>query len=287
MTLKIGLWLRHVRGDVDLVSRIAQVADGLGYESLWMPDRLIMPANLDERLDANHQALTTPISVTDPAFDYFAYLSYLAARTTRLRLGTAVWQLTLRSPFVAARAIQTLDILSGGRAEVGIGAGWLSSEFEAVGVAFARRGRRLDEAIDICQRLWSEDVVEHHGEFFDFDPVIFAPKPVQRPWPRMLAGGESDVSLRRAARLDGWIGRGHDPGSVKPFVDRLTELRETTPHVAREFEIMVRTPSDEVDSLAEWEQAGVTRLYLCPWGKDEDPIAGLYRFAAQHHITPP
>jgi probable F420-dependent oxidoreductase len=284
--MKVGIWARHIRGDVQIVSALAQEADRLGYESIWFPDRLIMPANLAQRLDANHATQATQLSVRDPAFDYFCYLGYLAGRTERLRLGTAVWQMGLRHPFVAARAIQTLDIVSNGRAEVGVGAGWLSSEYESTGVDFARRGRRLDETIEICQRLWSDDSVQFAGEFYQFGPVIFEPKPVQKPWPRLLAGGEGIASLRRAARLDGWIGRSHTPESVKPLVERLHVLRAETPHVSRDFEFMVRTALEEVHGFSAWEAAGVTRLYLCPWSKGEDPVAGLKRFAARHELAP-
>jgi probable F420-dependent oxidoreductase len=282
--VKIGIRLRHIRGDVRAVTAIAEEADALGYESLWLPDRLIMPVNLDERLDQVHAALDTRITIHDPAFDDFAYLSYLAARTEQLRLGTSVWQIGLRHPFVAARAIATLDVLSGGRAEIGLGAGWLSSEYEAAGVDFASRGRRVDETIAVCQRLWSQDVVEHHGEFFDFGPVILEPKPVQRPWPILLAGGESGAALRRAARLDGWIGRSHTPHSAGQMGERIARLRPAPVASDRPFEITIRVPVDEVGDFAQWEQAGVTRLYLCPWHKGEDPITGLRRFAGQYGL---
>lgn len=287
--MKIGIRLRHIRGDVRAVTAIAEAADALGYESLWLPDRLIMPVNLDERLDEVHAALETRITLRDPAFDGFAYLSYLAARTEQLRLGTSVWQIGLRHPFVAARAIATLDVLSNGRAEIGIGAGWLSSEYEAAGVDFASRGRRVDETIGICQQLWSRDVVEHHGEFFDFGPVMLEPKPVQRPWPILLAGGESAAALRRAARLDGWIGRSHTPDSAARMVEQIVSMRAALgsngPGLGdRPFEITIRTPVDEVGDFAEWERAGVTRLYLCPWRKDEDPVAGLSRFADRYGL---
>jgi probable F420-dependent oxidoreductase len=285
--VKIGIRLRYIRGDVKAVAAIAEEADRLGYESLWLPDRLIMPVNLDERLDDVHASLGTPITLRDPAFDDFAYLAFLAARTRFLHLGTSVWQIGLRHPFSAARAIQTLDILSDGRAEIGVGAGWLSSEYEAVGVDFASRGRRADEIIAICQRLWSEDVVEHHGEFFSFGPVMFEPKPVQKPWPRMHAGGEGPPSIRRAARLDGWIGRSHTPETVAPFVERLHRLRAAEPARDRPFDVTIRVPVDEVGDLDRWESVGVTRLYLCPWEKGEDPIVGLRRFAARYELVPP
>ena len=127
------------------------------------------------------------------------YLSFLAGKTERIRFGTHVFNIGLRHPFVTARSVATLDIVSGGRAEFGVGASWLEAEWDAVGLDFKTRGRRVDEAITVCQRLWSDSVIEHHGENFDFGPVMFEPKPVQSPWPPMHIGGDGAAALRRAA----------------------------------------------------------------------------------------
>ena len=125
--------------------------------------------------------------------------------------------------------MQTLDIVSGGRVEFGIGASWLEEEWVAAGLDFATRGRRVDEAIAVCQRLWAEPEVEHHGEFFSFPPVAFEPKPVQRPHPPVLVGGESKAALRRAARdADGWIGMGHTFESAAAQINGSTSCARST-----------------------------------------------------------
>ena len=136
--------------------------------------------------------------------------------------------------------MQTLDVVSNGRAEVGVGAGWLREEWIAAGLDPATRGRRLDEALGVVKRLWSEPAVEHHGEFFDFAPVAFEPKPVQKPWPKLHVGGESDAALRRAARHgDGWLGLGHTVESVQVPLARLRELREREERAHEPFEITI------------------------------------------------
>jgi probable F420-dependent oxidoreductase len=186
-----------------------------------------------------------------------------------------VYLLNIRHPFTGARGFATLDVLSGGRAEVGVGAGWLRAEWDAVGLDPRTRGKRLDEAIDVCRRLWSEDVVEHHGQFFDFDPVMFEPKPVQQPLP-VLVGGESDAALRRAAeRGDGWIGMQHTPESVAPIAKRLRA--EARAGFTVTVGGAVRTP-DDVDRFAE---AGVDRLIVSPWTRTSEARAGIARFADQ------
>ena len=121
----------------------------------------------------------------------------------------------------------TLDVVSDGRAMFGIGASWLEAEWEAVGLDFATRGRRVDEAIAVCQQLWSEPVVEHHGEFFDFGPVMFEPKPVQKPWPPIHIGGDGPAALRRAATVgDGWIPMNHTVEQIPADAARIAALRE-------------------------------------------------------------
>ena len=132
-------------------------------------------------------------------------LAAVASATSRIRLGTGVFILTLRHPIATARSVMTLDRVSRGRAILGVGVGWLEEEFAVLGQSFADRGDRADESIDVIRRLFAEDVVEHHGRHFDFEAVRFEPKPVQRPVP-IEVGGTSGAALRRAGRLgDGWI----------------------------------------------------------------------------------
>ncbi len=253
-------------------------ADRLGFESVWFPEHLVMPVDMTSSPHPGQDVPPVPPDV--PIFDCFAYLSYLAGRTERIRLGTHVYNLALRHPFVAARAVQTLDVVSGGRAEVGIGASWLAEEWRAAGLDFHTRGRRLDEAVGVCTRLWSEPIVEHRGEYFDFDPVMFEPKPIQKPWPPIHVGGESDAALRRAARLgNGWIGITHTPDSVRPSVERLRALREEAGRADVTFEVTVGGPVGSPDDVDLWEEAGVDRLIVAPWRRSREAIDGLRRFA--------
>ncbi len=257
---------------------VAIEADRLGFESLWLPEHLIFP--LDMAGSPYPGADHPPISPETPLFDPFGMLSYLAAKTTSIRLGTNVYLLGLRHPFVAARAIQTLDWVSGGRAEVGVGAGWLRSEWTAAGLDPRTRGRRLDEAIEICKRLFREETIEHHGEFYDFEPVRFEPKPVQRPHPPIHVGGESDAALRRAARVgDGWLGLYHSLETVVEPIARLARFRAEIGEEDRPFEIIVGADISSRDDIKRWEDAGVTRLFARPWTGSREAVQGLRRYA--------
>ncbi|MCU1486405.1 MAG: luciferase family protein, partial [Actinomycetia bacterium] len=171
-------------------------ADRLGFESVWMPEHLVLPVGIagSPHDGSDHP----PIPPEVPVFDVFSYLSFLAARTSQVRFATYVYNIGLRHPFTTARAAATLDVLSDGRFLFGIGASWLRGEWEAVGLEFDSRGARVDEAIEVCRRLWTDPVIEHHGRFFDFDPVAFEPKPVQAGGPALHIGGDGAAALRRA-----------------------------------------------------------------------------------------
>jgi probable F420-dependent oxidoreductase len=221
-----------------------------------------------------------PVPPTTPVFDAFTYLGFLAGRTEHLRLGTHVYNLGLRHPFVAARAVQTLDLVSNGRAEFGIGASWLEQEWVAAELDFRTRGRRVDEALAVCKRLWTEDEVAHHGEFFRFDAVAFEPKPVQRPWPPILVGGESEAALRRAAHAgDGWIGMSHSFESAAVSIERLRARRAEAGRADEPFEVCLGGRVESADDVARWEELGVTRLVISPWQRSPEAVDGIRAFA--------
>jgi probable F420-dependent oxidoreductase len=256
----------------------ADEAERLGYESVWLPEHLVLPVRMSRSPHPGDEH--PPVPPTTPVFDAFAYLGFLAGRTSHLRLGTHVYNLGLRHPFVSARAVQTLDILSGGRFEFGIGASWLEEEWRAVGLDFDTRGRRVDEAIDVCKRLWTEPEVAYDGEFFRFEPVAFEPKPLQQPWPPILIGGESGAALRRAARAgDGWIGMGHTFESAAAPIARLRELRGEYGRDAASFQICLGGPVASADDVQRWDELGVSRLIVSPWRRSPEAIDGMRRFA--------
>lgn len=263
---------------------LAVEADRLGFESVWLPEHLVFATDLST---ANYPGTSEPgIAPHTPLFDAPAYLCALAAVTSRVRLGTAVHLFGLRHPFVSARAFATLDQISGGRAIAGVGAGWYEGEWIAAGVDFATRGRRLDEAIGVARRLWTEPAVEHHGEFFDFPEVAFEPKPVQARLP-IMAGGESPAALRRAARLcDGWISMPQTLETVAPRLESLRRYRAESDRAGEPFEVTVHAYElAGPEEIAEWERLGVDRLIVRPWRRTREALAGLRDFAAAHRIS--
>lgn len=257
---------------------VAEEAEHLGFESVWISDHLMLPTHVDSDRYPNGKL---PIRPDTPIFDVWVYLAAIAARTSRIRLGTFVYLLALRHPFVSARAIATLDVVSDGRAEVGVGAGWSELEWGAAGLDFSTRGRRLDEAIDICRGLWTRDEFAFSGECFEFPSVAFEPKPVQTPTPPFLIGGESPAALRRAARRgDGWIGMHHTPESV-PDVLRL--VQSATEQAGRDAPLTTTVGAAPGDVDVEgWRRSGIDRVIIAPWERSSDAIDGMRRFAKRH-----
>ena len=260
-------------------SSVAQEADQLGYESIWVPEHVVVP--VDATGSPHEGADHPPIPSNIPIFDAFGVLCHLAGRTERIRLGTHVYNIGLRHPLLTARAAATLDILSGGRLRFGVGASWLRSEWDALGLDFDSRGARVDEAIDVCRALWSEQEIEHHGRFFDIPRTAFEPKPVQRPLPLHI-GGDGAAALRRAATVgSGWAPMNTSleqlPAALKRLQDLAADAGRTDP-----IEITLSATPGSAADVRRYAEAGVTRLLVRPWASSRETVEGLRRFAAEH-----
>lgn len=255
---------------------VAEAADQLGFESVWLPEHLVIP--LGATGSPHHGVEHPPIPSDVPTFDAFGMMAAMAVRTSRVLLGTNVYNVGLRHPFVIARAAVTVDHLSGGRLAFGIGASWLRQEWEAVGLDFDTRGARVDETIEVLRRLWTEDVVEHHGRFFDFGPTAFEPKPVQQPLPLHI-GGDGPAALRRAATVGaGWMPMNHSleelPAAIAELKRRAADAGRTDP-----IEISITTRVTGPDDVERHVAAGVDRLIVSPWERSREAVEGMRRFA--------
>ncbi|MEU6419584.1 LLM class F420-dependent oxidoreductase [Streptomyces spiralis] len=260
-------------------------ADQLGFESLWVPEHLVFTEDMAR---SPYPGGKPPVVPDAQLFDAPALLSAVAQATQNIKLGTYVYLFGLRHPFVSARAFATLDVLSGGRALVGVGAGWMKGEWDAVQLDFAGRGRRLDEALQVAKRLWTERVVTHHGEFYDFSGVYFEPKPVQKPHPPIIVGGTSKAALRRAARLgDGWVSMPGTLESLKPQLDLLNDLLRAEGRSRDSFQVTVSAfEMAGPEEIREWEALGVDRIIVRPYTRTSTAIDDLRRFAEEYGIRP-
>jgi probable F420-dependent oxidoreductase len=201
---------------------IARQAESLGYNSLWVFQRLLYA------LEPKNEYPPVPGKVWPRAFervfDPIVTLAYVAAATTRIRLGTSVLIMPYYAPIVLAKQLATLDVLSGGRLDVGLGIGWSEDEYDAVGVPFKARGRRADEFLRCLNTIWTQDVVEFHGEFYRLPRCRVKPKPVQKPRPPITIGGYGSAVVKRAVELgDGFSGGNMTMAAVAPLVREVRE----------------------------------------------------------------
>jgi probable F420-dependent oxidoreductase len=199
---------------------VAREAESLGYHSLWTVQRILYPSAPRNEY-AGSPGGPWPAYFESVA-DSLVALGYVAAATSRIRLGTAVVNPTYYSPVLLAKQLATLDVVSGGRLTVGAGLGWSEDEYAATGVPFRRRGRRLDECLRCLKLVWTEELVEFTGEFYGIPASRIDPKPVQRPHPPLLVGGYSAAAMRRAVSLaDGYIGGNIPLAEFAPVIERL------------------------------------------------------------------
>jgi probable F420-dependent oxidoreductase len=239
--------------------RIAQTAEAVGFESLWLGEHVVLPdpQTPDSAWDPEH-----------PILDPIVTLAYLASCTHRLRLGTGIIILPQRQPLVLAKELATLDVLSGGRLLFGIGVGYLASEFAALGVPMAARGVRTDEYIAAMRAIWGEGKVGYDGSYVQFTGVKARPLPRQQPSPPLIIGGYSPEAFRRAVlHGHGWYGFGLNLAETAQALADLDNISSSTvrPAALGKLEISV-TPIELADAnlLQEYQALGVDRLILEP-----------------------
>lgn len=282
LPLRVGIPLFLLRPK--RMASVAAHAEALGFESVWLPEHVIFPPQIRSRYPYAESG--APVRTSMPLLDPLVLLAHVAAKTETIRLGTNVYLPALRHPIASARMIVTLDVLSGGRLTLGVGAGWLEEEFTALGVDFASRGARLRECVRAWRVLWQEETPSFSGKFYSFGPVVFEPKPKQRPGPPILFGGETEAALRRAAALgDGWYGVRHTPESARVQVERLRALLDQEGRAGESFEITVSSGPLTRQECDRFAAVGVHRVVALPWRQDAEAEAALDQLARELELA--
>jgi probable F420-dependent oxidoreductase len=259
------------------VGELAAALEERGFESLWLTEHSHIPVAHSpwpggDKLPASYYDVYDPIVA----------LAVAAEHTTTLRLGTAVLIMPQRDPIQLAKSLATIDVISAGRLEVGIGGGWNLAEMANHGTDPARRFRRMREGAEAMVAIWTEDTAEYHGELIDFDPIQAWPKPVQRPHPKIHVGGAAPSALQRVIRYgDGWIpmtGRGEGE-----LVDHVRELRRLASVAGRDpdaLEVTVCGAPQDRATLDGYIDAGVDRvLFVLPSKGRDEILSRLDRLA--------
>ena len=254
-------------------ARVARAAEAAGFESLWAGEHVVLP---------DPQAPPSPMGPTEPILDPAIALTFAAANTTRVRLGTGIIILPQRNPLVLAKELASLDVLSAGRLIVGIGVGYLEPEFRALGAPFEDRGAVTDEYLAAMCAIWGQAKPAYQGRFVSFANVQAHPQPVQQPHPPFVIGGRSAPAFRRAvSQGHGWYGFGLDLDGTRRALDGLRAAAAETARPAGlgQLEISItpgRGVGVDLATVEKYAALGVHRLILMPSAKlDAD---GLERY---------
>ena len=273
LTLGFGLPVSGSWATPGNVAAVARRAEELGYGSLWTFQRVVVPVDRD--FGPQYRSVLDPVVA----------LGFAAAVTNEVRLGTATVNGPFLPPAILAKQLASIDVLSGGRLDVGLGSGWSEHEFAAVGVSMRRRGPRMADYVRCLRALWGDDPVQYVGEFYDTPPLRMLPKPVQRPAPPVLLGGAADAALRRAGSLaDGGISAsrhdlrtiteaigtvrgaaeeaGRDPAAIRIVVRGVSRLGDDVRDDAGARQVLTGTAEQIRDDLGRLHDVGVTEVFL-------------------------
>jgi len=257
MRMRIGFFLPQIgpAASVDAISKVAERAEEIGYDSLWVTERLVYPTN------PKTSYFGGPLPEQyKRSFDPLETLTFAAALTSRVTLGTSVLDIPFYNPVLLARRLTTLDVLSGGRLRVGFGLGWSQDEYDTTGASMKDRGERADEFIAVLKTIWTTDPAEFHGKYFQLPKSIIQPKPLQKPHPPIYLAAFSPGALKRTARLaDGWM----------PVAMTIDQMKSTSDQLRSMAKESGRNPSD-LKMIVRYNLAITTQ----PLGKERAPFSG-------------
>ena len=279
---------------------LAQVAQELRFDSIWVSDHVFIPFELAPNYPYSATG-QLGLSATDHILDPLTTLAFLAGRVDGPRLGISVLIIPYRNPIVTAKMLVTLDVLSGGRVILGAGTGWMPEEFAALQASYADRGRVTDEYLDIFKELCTAEKPTFDGQHYQISNLGFYPKPIQKPHPPIWVGGYSKAALRRAARVgDGWHPSNIDPATLADKVNVLHGLCAEAGRDPARLEISTRvnnvafgdsgdtvgrpaplsgTAQNIIDTIRRYEDAGVSHIVLGIRGREsEEMIRTIRRF---------
>jgi len=249
------------------IDELAREAEDRGFESLFVPEHTHIPTSRRSPWPGGGELPEEYKNTVDPLVG----LAYAAAATKTLRVGTAIALLTERDPIVLAKECATLDLLSGGRFELGIGAGWNAEEMENHGTVFKDRFKVMCDRAKAIKTLWREETPQYHGPFVDFDPVWSYPKPAQKPNPPVLLGGETKYSLARVVDFcEGWMPRARAFSDAKAEMARLAECADRAGRDPGTIRTSVFGATGDPAAIDRYREAGCFRALITipPQGRD-------------------
>lgn len=263
--MKIGLFATFMSpvATPKMIADFAKNAESIGVESLWLGEHVVLfdemefpyPGSKDGRI---------PVPTGGGMLDTVASIGYMASQTQTLRFGTGITLVPQRNPIYTAKEFSTLDWLTNGRIDFGVGVGWCKEEVIACGYTWEDRGARCDDFLEVIKRLWTDEIASYEGEHFTLAPCRLDPKPIQNPHIPMIIGGHSTAGLRRAAKFGaGWYGFNLSPAAAARSLQKLDRELEKQNRTRSNFEIVITPlPNATPATMTEYQDLGVDRLIL-------------------------
>jgi probable F420-dependent oxidoreductase len=280
--MKFGLIPVNIGVQPEQMVGLAQLAESSGFESVWTFEHVIVPVDYESKYPYNESGKMggPPETIF---IDPFVALSAVAAATRTLRLGTGVNILSQVNPLYMAKQAASLDFISGGRFELGVGIGWLREEFDALGVPFERRGARFDDYVEAMKKVWSGDVVEHKSDFLDWSGFKSYPLPSQKPHLPVVIGGATGKIYQRIARHgNGWFAPMGDPKELAAALGNLKAACEKEGRDPAEIEITCMWPGvGGRDFIGTLEDVGVSRVVTPLFALGPNPMEGIHKLAEE------
>jgi probable F420-dependent oxidoreductase len=301
MKFGCSLIVRGLHATQENIRAVALNAEAWGFDSLWASDHIILPPLVTSVYPASPNG-QLPDLWLERYFEPLAILNYVAGLTQRVQLGMSVLILPMRNPIEVAKEIAGADVLSQGRIIFGVGVGWFKEEFDVLNEPFHERGQRMDEYLEICKTLWTQEPATYNGQFYQFQDARFAPKPTQKPHPPIWIGGQSPAALRRAVRYgDGWHPFALPPEDFKPVIEQFRNAMHESGRALQEVEVSLRvrlrfgagadpqpplhgSPEQVVDTVKQYEALGVQHLIVDAIPESIDNVLSTLECFAQEVI---
>jgi probable F420-dependent oxidoreductase len=288
--MRIGIFaaLANPFATPDYLNTLGPAAEDRGFHSLWVAEHVVLfdryaskyPYAADGKIPAGGES-----GMLEP----FTALSFLAASTSRIRLGTGICLVPQRNPVYTAKDVAAIDWLSNGRFDFGVGVGWLEEEFRACDVPFEKRGERTRDYLAAMQALWTQPISQHSGPFYRFEPLRQYPKPIQMPHPPIHFGGESDAALRRVAEIgQGWYGFNRLPEAVPAHLARLDSFLARAGRKRAEIEISISPYMQPIDfdAVRRYRDAGVDQVIVLVVAGNRDGLLARLDDLAKTIVEP-
>ena len=283
MDIGVFVPLANPTATPEYIQKLGSLCEARGIASIWVAEHVVLFDNPDSKYPYSDDG-RFPVSGELGILDPFNALAFLAACTRTVRLGTGIVLAPQRNPVYTAKEAATVDWLSNGRLDLGLGIGWLAEEFRALGVPFEQRAARCRDYVGVMHSLWRDPVSSFHGEFYTLNPCRQYPKPIQQPHPPIHFGGESDPALRRVADLgQGWYGYNIGPDQTAERIARLRGLLEKRDRSIEEIQVSIcpyLTPVT-LDLVRAYRKVGVDQVIVFAMGADpadlERALDGLAR----------